>query len=50
MQTYNYGVDSYDLGEGFGHFGIGEALPPQMAALNGWRAPAWEVLSLLSDT
>lgn len=25
MQTYNYGVDSYDLGEGFGHFGIGEA-------------------------
>jgi len=20
--TYNYGVDSYDLGEGFGHFGI----------------------------
>ena len=23
-QTYNYGVDSYDLGEGFGHFGIGE--------------------------
>jgi lactoylglutathione lyase len=23
--TYNYGVDSYDLGEGFGHFGV--ALP-----------------------
>lgn len=22
LQTYNYGVDSYDLGEGFGHFGI----------------------------
>lgn len=20
--TYNYGVDSYDLGEGFGHFAI----------------------------
>lgn len=20
--TYNYGVDSYDIGEGFGHFGI----------------------------
>jgi lactoylglutathione lyase len=20
--TYNYGVDSYDLGEGFGHFGV----------------------------
>ena len=20
--TYNYGVDSYDLGEGFGYFGI----------------------------
>jgi len=23
--TYNYGVDSYDIGEGFGHFGV--ALP-----------------------
>ncbi|PSC76770.1 putative lactoylglutathione chloroplast isoform A [Micractinium conductrix] len=23
--TYNYGVDSYDLGEGFGHFGIATA-------------------------
>lgn len=21
--TYNYGVDSYDLGEGFGHFALG---------------------------
>ena len=20
--TYNYGVDSYDLGEGFGHFAV----------------------------
>ncbi len=20
--TYNYGVDSYDIGEGFGHFAI----------------------------
>lgn len=20
--TYNYGVEEYDLGEGFGHFGI----------------------------
>jgi hypothetical protein len=22
LQTYNYGKDSYDIGEGFGHFGI----------------------------
>ena len=22
LQTYNYGVESYDVGEGFGHFGI----------------------------
>jgi hypothetical protein len=22
LQTYNYGVDSYDIGEGFGHFAV----------------------------
>lgn len=31
--TYNYGVDSYDIGEGFGHFGV--ALPGQQYRLYG---------------
>uniref|UniRef100_A0A383WPL6 Glyoxalase I n=1 Tax=Tetradesmus obliquus TaxID=3088 RepID=A0A383WPL6_TETOB len=34
--TYNYGVDSYDIGEGFGHFGV--ALPDVYAAADKIKA------------
>ena len=34
--TYNYGVDSYDLGSGFGHFGL--AVPDVAAAVERVRA------------
>eukprot|EP00882_Tetradesmus_deserticola_P003529 GHRQ01003734.1.p1 GENE.GHRQ01003734.1~~GHRQ01003734.1.p1 ORF type:complete len:328 (+),score=149.88 GHRQ01003734.1:96-1079(+) len=34
--TYNYGVDSYDIGEGFGHFGV--ALPDVAAAVEKIKA------------
>ena len=34
--TYNYGVDSYDLGTGFGHFGL--AVPDVAAAVERVRA------------
>ncbi|KAF8056006.1 lactoylglutathione lyase [Scenedesmus sp. PABB004] len=34
--TYNYGVDSYDLGEGFGHFGV--ALPDVYKAADTIKA------------
>lgn len=34
--TYNYGVESYDIGEGFGHFGV--ALPDVAAAAEKIKA------------
>jgi lactoylglutathione lyase len=36
--TYNYGVDSYDIGEGFGHFGI--AVPDVYKAAEAIRQAA----------
>jgi hypothetical protein len=39
--TYNYGVDSYDIGEGFGHFGV--ALPDVYKAADNIKALGGEV-------
>ncbi len=39
--TYNYGVDSYDIGEGFGHFGI--AVPDVYKAAEAIRAGGGKV-------
>jgi lactoylglutathione lyase len=41
--TYNYGVDSYDIGEGFGHFGV--ALPDVYKAAETIKAAGGEVSS-----
>lgn len=39
--TYNYGVDSYDIGEGFGHFGV--ALPDVYKAAETIKSGGGEV-------
>jgi lactoylglutathione lyase len=39
--TYNYGVDSYDIGEGFGHFGV--ALPDVYKAAETIKAGGGEI-------
>lgn len=33
--TYNYGVSSYDIGTGFGHFGI--ATPDVSGVISNWE-------------
>lgn len=40
--TYNYGVDSYDIGTGFGHFGI--AVEDAAAVVERVRAAGFEVV------
>lgn len=39
--TYNYGVDSYDIGTGFGHFGV--AVPDVTAVVDRVRAAGFTV-------
>jgi len=39
--TFNYGVDSYDIGEGFGHFGV--ALPDVYKAAETIKAAGGEI-------
>lgn len=39
--TYNYGVDSYDIGTGFGHFGI--AVEDASAVVERVRAAGFQV-------